>query len=111
MDHPGRGSTFHSLGRIVGTFAPLPLKNPFVRPVNPLERFKAAQVCPYCFAQVYTMWGKDLRVHGRCPECKKRIYRYRSVMLSRRDVLLFVVAYAAVALAITGLFAYMGFFS
>jgi hypothetical protein len=76
------------------------LKNPFVTPVSQLERVKAAQVCPYCFAQVYTIWGQDLRVRGRCPECKRRVYRFKSVMHSRRDMLLFLGTYVAVALAV-----------
>ncbi len=57
------------------------------------------------------MWGKDLRIRGRCPECKKRIYQYKSVMHSRRDMLLFVGTYVIVASTFFGFLMYRIYFN
>ncbi len=86
------------------------MKNPFVQPAQPLERVKAAQVCPHCLAQVYTVWGQDLRERGRCPACKKRIYRLNTVMHSRRDMLLVVGVDLAVLIVVASLILYQHFF-
>lgn len=85
------------------------MKNPFDRPASPTERIKAAQICPHCFAQVYSMWGEDLRIRGRCPECKKRVFKFKTFMLSGREIGLYYAASAAAVAIIWGLNWYINF--
>lgn len=85
------------------------MKNPFIRPVSQIERIKAAQVCPHCFAQVYSIWGQDLRKGGRCPKCMKRIFSYRSIMLSGREVFLYYAASVAAVVIVLVLNWYVDF--
>jgi hypothetical protein len=65
------------------------MENPFVRPIGAQERIKAGQVCPKCLAQVYSVWGGDLRVGGRCPQCQQRLYILRSVVHAGGSALAF----------------------
>jgi hypothetical protein len=57
----------------------------FTRPVSPLDRIRQAQVCPHCFAQVFTVWGQDLRVRSRCPDCHRRLFLVRGAVHSARS--------------------------
>jgi hypothetical protein len=82
------------------------VRNPFVNPVSQLDRVKYAQVCPHCFAQVFTVWGADQRMAGRCPECKRRIYLYRGVLHSQRDAIVLAVVFGSVALSLLVWFIY-----
>jgi hypothetical protein len=78
------------------------VKNPFVQPVSTQDRVKHAQVCPHCFAQLLTLWGQDLRKSGRCPECGKRVFRYKGAMHSLRETAIMWAAFACVALVLAG---------
>jgi hypothetical protein len=78
------------------------MNNPFVSPVSAQERVKHAQVCPHCFAQVFTVWGDDLRVRGNCPQCSKVLYRYRGAIHSRREALALLVGLGVPSLAVVG---------
>ena len=78
------------------------VKNPFVQPVSAEDRVKYAQVCPHCFAQLLTLWCEDLRKSGRCPECSKRVFRYKGTMHSLRETAITCAAFAGVALVLVG---------
>lgn len=78
------------------------MKNPFIRPVSAIERIKSAQVCPHCHAQLFSIWGQDLRKKGPCPECRKRVFSYNSIMLSGREFVLYLIA-SIVAVAAVGI--------
>lgn len=76
----------------------------FDQPVSLLGRVRSAQVCPYCFAQVFGAYG-DLRVRGKCKECSRRLFIYRQHVLSAKEALPYhVLAVAAVALSVALLY-------
>lgn len=85
------------------------MKSPFDTPESPIQRIKTAQICPHCFAQLYSMWGEDLRIRGRCPECKKRVFKFYTMMLSGREVGLYYVVSVAVVAIVYGLDWYINF--
>ena len=58
----------------------------FDQPVTPNERIKAAQVCPHCFGQVFSMFGTDLRVRGRCASCHRRLILLKGKVVTLREV-------------------------
>jgi hypothetical protein len=62
------------------------------------QRLEAAQVCPYCLTQLLSALGVDLRVDGRCPACKRKVFRVRRRMLSASEMLPIQIVVGIVAI-------------
>lgn len=78
------------------------MKNPFVRPIGMDERLKAAQVCPKCLGQVFSMWGTDLRIKGRCPQCGEPLAFFKGVVHRAKPIRWLQAAAAALVVGYIG---------